>query len=161
MLWDAEVFGTHLLSFVNTDIYVIQTPLKTWNITITSESSLIPLFSQCLPPLWHQRRQQLFIFFHPCALCEASSPQCNFFFVFLGLYLQHMEVTKLGVESELQVPVYATAIAMPDPSRVCHLRHSSWQCQILNPLSEARDRTHILMDTSWVHYPCATMELPV
>ena len=27
------------------------------------------------------------------------------------------------------------------------LRHSSWQLQILNPLSEARDGTHILKDT--------------
>ena len=28
------------------------------------------------------------------------------------------------------------------------LHHSSWQRQILNPLSEARDRTHVLMGTS-------------
>ena len=31
------------------------------------------------------------------------------------------------------------ATAMPDPSRVCELHHSSWQHWILNPLSEARD----------------------
>ena len=28
-----------------------------------------------------------------------------------------------------------------------------WQCQILNPLSKARDRTHVFMDASWVHLP--------
>ena len=32
------------------------------------------------------------------------------------------------------------------------LHHSSRQCWIHNPLSGARDRTCILMDTSWVHY---------
>ena len=26
----------------------------------------------------------------------------------------------------------------------------------LNPLSEARDGTHILMDTSWIHFRCTT-----
>ena len=31
------------------------------------------------------------------------------------------------------------------------LHHSSQQCQVLNPLSRARNGTHILMDTSWVH----------
>ena len=31
---------------------------------------------------------------------------------FLGLHLQHMEVSKLGVESELQLSTYATATAM-------------------------------------------------
>ena len=30
--------------------------------------------------------------------------------------------------------------------------YSSWQHRILNALNEARDRTCVLMDTSWVHY---------
>ena len=66
---------------------------------------------------------------------------------FLGLHPRHMEVLRLGVKSELQPPAYATARAMPDPSRVCDLHHSSRHCQILNPLSEARDLTRILVDT--------------
>ena len=33
---------------------------------------------------------------------------------------------------------------------ICDLYHSSQQCRILNPLSEPRDGTHILMDTSQV-----------
>ena len=47
----------------------------------------------------------------------------------------------LGVQSELQLPACTTATALPDPdpSRVCHLHHSSWQCWILNSLNEARD----------------------
>ena len=59
-----------------------------------------------------------------------------------------MEVPKLGIKSELQLPAYTTATAMPDPSRVCD--HSLQQCRILNPLNEVRDQTPILMDTSWV-----------
>ena len=39
---------------------------------------------------------------------------------------------------------------MQDPSCICDLHHSSWQCQILNPLSEARDWTCILVDPSWL-----------
>ena len=39
-----------------------------------------------------------------------------FLSVFLGLYLQHMEVPRLGVESELQLPDCATATAVPDLS---------------------------------------------
>ena len=53
-----------------------------------------------------------------------------------------MEAPGLGVDSELQLLAYATA--MPDPSHVCDLHQSSWQRQILNPLSEARDQTCIL-----------------
>ena len=56
-----------------------------------------------------------------------------------------MEVPRLGVESELKLLAYATATAMQDPSHICNLYHSSRQHQILNPLSEARDKTR----TSW------------
>ena len=50
---------------------------------------------------------------------------------------KHMEVPRLGVHLELQQPAYTTATATWDPSRVCDPHHSSWQCQILNPLREA------------------------
>ena len=74
-------------------------------------------------------------------------------FLLFRAALQHIEVPKLGVKSKLQLPAYTTATATPDPSHVCNLHHSLWQCQILNQLSEARDRTHILMDTSRVFNP--------
>ena len=61
-----------------------------------------------------------------------------------------MEVPGLGVESELQLPDYAVATATPDLSHIYDLCHSLWQHWILNPLSEAGDRTLILMATSWV-----------
>ena len=47
-----------------------------------------------------------------------------------------------------------------DLSHVCDLHHSSWQCQILNPLSKARGRTHILMDPGWVRYHWAMTGTP-
>ena len=36
-------------------------------------------------------------------------------------------------------------------SHICDLHHSSQQLWVLNPLSKARNRTHVLMDTSWAH----------
>lgn len=59
--------------------------------------------------------------------------------VCLGLHSWHMEVPSLGGTSELQLWAYATATAMPDPSRTRDLHHSSQQRWVLNPLSEARD----------------------
>ena len=76
-----------------------------------------------------------------------------FFLLFLWPYLQHVEVPRLGVEWELQLLAYTTATAMQDPDCICDLHHSSGQCRILDPLSEARDRTCVLMDTSQVRYP--------
>ena len=61
-----------------------------------------------------------------------------------------MEVPRIGIKSDLQLQAYTTATAMQNPSCICDLYHSSQQCWILNPLSEARDRTSILMDTSQV-----------
>ena len=80
-----------------------------------------------------------------------------FFFGFLGPYPGHMEVPRLGVQSELQPLAYTTAIATRDPSCVCDLHHNSWQHWILNPLSKARGRTHNLMVPSWIRFCCATM----
>ena len=57
-----------------------------------------------------------------------------------------MEVSRLGVKSELQLLAYASDTAMWDPNHVCDLHHSSQQRWILHPLSKAKDRTHILMD---------------
>ena len=55
-----------------------------------------------------------------------------------------MDVPRPGVESELQLPAYTAATATQDPSLICDLH---W---ILNPLSEARLRTCVLTDTSWL-----------
>ena len=53
---------------------------------------------------------------------------CLFFVFFRAAY----EVPRLGIESELQLPAYTTAMTTPDLSHVCSLHHSSQQCQILN-----------------------------
>ena len=71
-----------------------------------------------------------------------------------------MEVPRLGVESDLQLPAYTTSTATSDPSCVYDLQHSSQQPRILNQLSEARDQTHIHMDTNWVCYCWATRGAP-
>ena len=59
-----------------------------------------------------------------------------FCFCFLGLYPKHMEVPRLGVQS----------------SHSCQPIPQPQQHQILDPLSETRDQTCILMDTSWICY---------
>ena len=71
-----------------------------------------------------------------------------------------MEVPRLGVELELWLPTYTTATATLDPTHICNPHHSSQQHQILNPLSKARERTCILMDTSQVHYCWVAMGTP-
>ena len=69
---------------------------------------------------------------------------------FLGLQMLHMEVPRLGVESELQLPACTTATATQDPRHVCDLYHSSRQRRIPNPLNEARDQTRNLMVPSQI-----------
>ena len=62
-----------------------------------------------------------------------------FFLVFLGPNPQHMEVSRLVAQSKM------------------HHSHSKARSLIL---SEAKDQTCVLMDTSQVHCHWATMELP-
>ena len=66
------------------------------------------------------------------ASCIKSDLAKSFFFspflFFLWLHLGHIEVPRLGVKSELQRQVYATAMATLDPSQICNVCHSLQQC---------------------------------
>ena len=44
--------------------------------------------------------------------------------------------------------VYDTAMTTPDMGYICNPRSRFWQCQILNPLNEAKDWTHMLTKTT-------------
>ena len=68
------------------------------------------------------------------------------FFFFLGLCLQHMEVPRLGTESELQL--LALHHSHSNIRSKPPMQPRRWQ--ILNPLNEARDQTCILMHASRV-----------
>jgi len=114
-----------------------------------SESCLIYAWQKLEESAAHQDKQTFFFFFFFFVFC-----------LFLGLHPRHMEVPRLGVESELLLPAYTTATAMPDPSRIFDLHHSSQQHLILNPLSEARDWTHNLVVRSQIRFLCATMGTP-
>ena len=81
---------------------------------------------------------------------------CIFFF--LGPHPQHREVPRLGVKLELWLLTHTKATQ--DLSHVCDLRHSSQQCRILNPLSEARDRTCNLIVPSRIRFCCAMTGTP-
>ena len=95
--------------------------------------------------------QASFFSFFTSPLLIISFCVCMYVFSLSILHLQHMEVPRLEVQSEVQLPAYITATATPNLSHICALHHSSRQCQILNLLSKAKDQTHILMDISQVH----------
>ena len=81
------------------------------------------------------------------AIPQPSRPLIDGLIFLLQPHLQHMEVPRLAAESELQLQACATATEIPDPSPIFNLCGSLQQRQILNPLSEARDRNCILVDT--------------
>ena len=74
-----------------------------------------------------------------------------FFFFFFFLFFAPPPIygsSQAGVKLELQLPAYTTTMATPDLSHICKLHCRLRHCWILNPLNVARERTHILMDTS-------------
>ena len=77
---------------------------------------------------------------------------CFYFLLFRATPEAHASYQP-GFTLELQPLNYTTGTATPDPRLIYDVYHSSWQCQILTPKSEARDQTYILMDTSWVCNP--------
>ena len=74
--------------------------------------------------------------------------------------MQHMEVPRLEVKLKLQLSAYPTATATQDLSCIFDLRHNLQQCRIPNPLPEARNQTHILLDMSQILFHCATTGAP-
>ena len=80
----------------------------------------------------------------------------NLIFFLLRAAPAAYEVSGLGIKLEHQRLAYATATAMQDLTHNGDLHHTSWQRWILNPLSRARDQTHILIDANWVCYCWAT-----
>ena len=81
-----------------------------------------------------------------------------FFFFFFCLFAFSRAAPMAQGGSQARGPIGAIATGLHhshsnrDPTRICNLYHSSWQCRILNTLSEARNQTHVLMDTSWICY---------
>ena len=63
-----------------------------------------------------------------------------------------MQVPRLGLKSELQLLAYATATVTLDLRGVWDLNPSSQQWQLLNPMSEARDQTHNLVDLRFINH---------
>jgi len=128
--------------------------------------SFIPLFWLWHEPRLQQLKHQILTTRPPGNSLIPSSSSSSFFFfflsfVFLGPHLGHIEVPRLGVQWELQLPAYSTATAMQDLSCICDLHHSSQQRRILNPWSEARDQTRNLMVPSQIRFCCTTMETPL
>ena len=84
-----------------------------------------------------------------------------FFFFCIFAFSRAAPVACGGSQARGQIgavaPAYARATATRDLSHICNLHHSSQQCWILNPLIEARDRTHNLMVPSRIHLHCTMM----
>ena len=81
------------------------------------------------------------------------------FFVLFFCFLFFRAAAEAYGSSKARGLIRATATR--DPSLICDLHHSSQQCWIPNTLREARDQTHVLMDTSQIHFCCTTTETPV
>ena len=85
---------------------------------------------------------------------KCSSTFLFFSFFFSGPQVQYMEVPRLGIKSEIQLPAYTTAMAMPDPNYFCNLHDSH---------SNARYLTHwagpgIEPASSWILVGIVTTE---
>ena len=75
--------------------------------------------------------------------------EANVLFVLFCLLFRATPETYVNFQARGQIRAVAAGLCHSHRSK---RYHSSWQCQIFNPLSEARDGTHIAMDNSGVYY---------
>ena len=83
-----------------------------------------------MPTLGEQKKNEASFLFDVCmclvfVVIQVFLYVLLFLFFFKGLHLQHMKVPRLGVKSELQLLIYATATTVPDQSCICNLHCSS------------------------------------
>ena len=97
-------------------------------------SALLPMSHNGISPIQVFMFLFFFFFFYPCFLRVALTAHGG----------------SQARESELEPLAYTTDTATPSPICVCNLHHSSGQCQIFHPLSEARDQTSTLMDATQI-----------
>ena len=108
----------------------------------TSPIRILLLRNPHFPQVWTQASIRSMM---PGTVLAAFSPMpsplnlFNFSFCFLGPRLWHMDIPRLGVQSELQLLVYTTATAVQDPNGLCDLPRSSQKHQILKQLVGASD----------------------
>ena len=138
LFWNIIFVGPEVISllFVLSFIFLIQSCLSINNFLLSKNKFLILIFSY-----WYCfdfKFTDLFLCHLRSTIWPIQRIKKNFVVV-LGPYLRHMEVPRLGVQSELHLLAYTTATATWNLSCVCDLYHSPEQHQIPNPLSEARD----------------------
>ena len=183
-LWLPAQFSENL-SWYPSDVFMIHLLLFFW-MTTWSKLSLLARKTSSTPLRWHTINT-IFYYWVSMTSILCKSVKCSEMqwpvFIFhsswwcvcpgmddwsmdrlidflLGPYLRQMEAPRLGVKAEL----HCQPTPQPQQRGIhcnCSPCHSSWQCQIPNTLSGARDQTQILVDTSHVHYLWATMGTPV
>ena len=91
-----------------------------------SGCTILHLYQQRMrvPLLPHTRQHLLFLYFH-FILIFLVLGSFRFCFCFWHCTCWHVEVPRLRVELDLQLPAYTTATAMPDLSHVCDYLISS------------------------------------
>ena len=82
-----------------------------------------------------------------------------FFYHFLGPHLQHMEVSGLGIQLELKLLATDTKCRIRAMSTIYTTAHGN--ARFPSPLSEARDQTCILTDTSRIGFCYPTIRIPM
>ena len=92
--------------------------------------------------------------------CISRDVSCCFpgFCLFLSFFLLRASPVAHGGSHARSQSYSRQPTPQPEPHQIRD--HSSQQCQILNPLSEVRDRTHVPVDASQICSHWATMGTP-
>ena len=95
------------------------------SLDVSKSIFLKKMSSHSAPFLCHQSSLTQILCLKSTKSVRSRSPSSYQTFCLLELYPWYMEAPRLGLELELQLPAYATATAMSDPSCICNLHCGS------------------------------------